>query len=108
MNPLKILAKQVIDAMAEDKDSDDFLRNSVQLYEYPEWQSLDHILLILWVKYGEWWLPLFRRYKTKRDKYTEEKPTPLVNFHKGLANYLRNNPSIVLSKAAKIKNFCVM
>jgi len=47
MNPLKTLAKQVIDAMVEDKDSDDFLRNSVQLYEYPEWQSLDHILLIL-------------------------------------------------------------
>jgi len=54
MNPLKILAKQVIDAMAEDKDSDDFLRNSVQLHEYPEWQSLDHILLILQVKYSEW------------------------------------------------------
>jgi len=47
MNPLKTLAKQVIDAIAKDKDSDDFLRNSVQLHEYPEWQSLDHILLIL-------------------------------------------------------------
>jgi len=54
MNPLKILAKQVIDTMAEDKDSDDFLRNNIQLHEYPEWQSLDHILLILRVKYSEW------------------------------------------------------
>jgi len=47
MNSLKTLAKQVIDAIVEDKDSDDFLRNGTQLYKYLEWQSLDHILLIL-------------------------------------------------------------
>jgi len=40
--------------MAEDKDSNDFLNNDAQLYEHPEWQSLDYISLILQVKYGEW------------------------------------------------------
>jgi len=40
--------------MAEDKDDDDFLDNGAQLDEHPEWQSLDHISLILQAKYGEW------------------------------------------------------
>jgi len=46
-DPLKTIAKQVIDAMAEDKDSNNFLDDSVQLHEHPEWQSLDDISLIL-------------------------------------------------------------
>jgi len=40
--------------MAKEKDSDDFLDNAAQLHEYPEWQSLDNISLILQVQYGEW------------------------------------------------------
>ena len=37
------------------------------------------------------------------DKYAEEKPS--VNFSRGLADYLRSNPSIAPSEAAKVKNF---
>ena len=91
--------------MAEDKDSDDFLKNGAQLHEHPEWQSLDDILLILWVKYGEWRLPLSRRYELRLGEYAEEKLTLSVNFHKGLADYLRNNPSTAPSEAAKVKTF---
>ena len=88
--------------MAEDKDSE-FLKNGAQLHEHPEWQSLDDISLILRVKYGEWRLPLSRRYELRLDEYAEEKPS--VDFRKGLADYLRNNPSIAPSEAAKVKTF---
>ena len=92
--------------MAEDKDSDDFLDDGAQLHEHPEWQYLDNILLVFQVKYGEWWLPLSRRDIV--DEYAKERlnqPTPSVNFHKGPADYLRNNPSMAPSEAAKVENF---
>ena len=93
--------------MAKEKDSDDF-DDGAQLHEHPEWQSLDNISLILQVQYGEWWLPLSRRYEWRLDEYAEEKLDqlkPLVNFRKGPADYLRNNTSMAPSESAKVKNF---
>ena len=93
--------------MAKEKDSDDF-DNGAQLDEHPEWQSLDNISLILQVQYGEWWLPLSRRYEWRLDEYAEEKLdqlTPLVNFRRGPEDWFKNNPPKAPSSAADTSQF---